>query len=96
LELKIFEHRSVASTVQRGRTLDTPLSKWTRNEKIWNLKIRGSNAFFSSILLYRHIHTFFFPSLFNCFESSKRYCKPPLDAPIAMKIIIKTQGMKNI
>ncbi len=33
LELKIFEHSSVASTVQRGRTLDTPLSKWTRNEK---------------------------------------------------------------
>jgi len=33
LELKIFEHSSVASTVQRGRTLDAPLSKWTRNEK---------------------------------------------------------------
>jgi hypothetical protein len=34
--------------------------------------------------------------LFNCFESSKIYCKPPLDAPMVMKIIIKTQGMKNI
>lgn len=33
LELKIFGHSSVASRVQRGRILDTPLSKWTKNEK---------------------------------------------------------------
>jgi hypothetical protein len=58
---------------------------------------RGKYAFFSSILLFEHVHFLLvFSLLFSCFRNLKKYCRLSLYAPITMKINKEGQEMKNV